>query len=61
MVAPIAHQNGKAKSATKPNTLNVVQKTFRCISSILTHGAVLETRRNQAGNTFAFEKGISPP
>jgi hypothetical protein len=31
MVAPIAHQNGKARSATKPNTLNVVQKTFRCI------------------------------
>ncbi len=30
MVAPIAHQNGKARSAIRPKTPNVVQKTFRC-------------------------------
>ncbi len=33
MVAASAHQSGKAKSATKPKTAKVIQKTFRCIRS----------------------------
>jgi hypothetical protein len=33
MVAAIPHQNGKPISAAKPNTVHVVQKTFRCIHS----------------------------
>ena len=31
IVATTAHQNGNAKSAMRPTTVNVIQKTFRCI------------------------------
>ena len=34
MVAPIAHQKGKARSANKPNTPNMIQNIFRCIPSL---------------------------
>jgi hypothetical protein len=34
IVAPTAHQNGSARSATNPSAVNVIQKIFRSISSV---------------------------
>jgi hypothetical protein len=48
MVAPIAHHNGRTKSAPRPKVVNVSQNIFRSISqvySVPSNGSVVQLEK----------------